>query len=153
MEWINPVSVISIIMTGLAAMSTVLIMVGKWIGKREEFEKTAKGNFADINRALAEIQTDVKKLYEKLQVPISSSDSPRRLTDFGQSISATLEAQAWAERTAKTLYHGVESLTPYAIQEYSFKFVAQGEGFPTEDIAPENGGCGVHPRGVYEGHT
>ncbi len=67
MDWINPTTVISTI-TGIAAIATILIVVGKWIGKREEFERTAKETFADINEALAEIRADIKKICERLPV-------------------------------------------------------------------------------------
>ncbi len=133
MDWINPTTVISTI-TGIAAIATILIVVGKWIGKREEFERTAKETFADINEALAEIRADIKKIFERLPVPVSTKKSPIRLTEFGQTVSDYLKAQQWAEETARKVSPEIASLTPYAIQEYGYRFVKQDERFPTEDM-------------------
>ena len=149
MDWINP-NVISVAV-GLVALATTLILVGKWIGRREEFEQNANETFSSISKDINGIRNDIKNIFIEMPRRVSVQESPLRLTDFGQSISDRLEAQQWAEKTAKMISNEVDGFSAYAIQEWAYRFIKVDERFPSEDMTEEkmelaafNYGTGVH---------
>ena len=121
----------------ISAVVTALILVGKWIGKREGFEQNANQIFANIVKTLDEVRADIKKIFREMPRKVSAQESPLRLTDFGKSISDSLEAQQWAKGTAEQVKQEVDGFTAYAIQEWAYRFVKQEDRLPSTDMPQE----------------
>ena len=126
------------ITVGAIALGTVLFVTGRWVGGVNEHRNSVK----DI---LAEIREDIKNILKRLPPSTVASESPLRLTDFGQDISEQLDAGTWAQRTAAELRNEVEGKQDFEVQEFCFTYV--GEQFKPDDeqgrkvgrIAYENG--------------
>ena len=122
MDWNNP---LIYIIPGLAALSGA-IYLARWIGGKDEFAKT-------VGKSIDEIRDDIKKIFHLMSADRTVEiGSPLRLTELGQSISANLEAAAWAKRTAEEIAHEIEDKQPYVIQTYCFNFVRKSEMLSAE---------------------
>ena len=115
MEWIkdNPLVVVIPVIAGI----TALCYLNRWMGKKDEFAK-------NVGEAIGEIRGDIKRIFRLLSRDMTlESGSPLRLTDLGQSISKSLDAPSWAERTSKEVAHKIDDASSYGIQSYCFEFV------------------------------
>ena len=119
-KWITP-----IVLVGIAAVGG-LCYLNRWMGKKDEFAK-------NVGETLETIQKDIKSIFRILyENKTIQSSSPLRLTELGQSISDTLEAAAWAKRTAKEIAPKITDRQPYVIQNYCFEFVRESDALSDE---------------------
>jgi len=96
---------------GLAAAGAVW-GVAVWVTKVNE----ARKGWRDV---ATEIRKDIKQIFLRLPPPqTTGSGSPVQLTEFGEKVAAKLEALAWATERAPNLWHKVESLKPFEVDEY-----------------------------------
>ena len=130
MDWSNP---LIYIVSGLAAAGA-LWKLGNWMGTKDQFAKT-------VGEAIEEIRQDIKKIFQLLPKDTLSGQSPLRLNDLGESISETLEAKAWAQRTAREVASLVKGKHPYEIQEYCMSFVKEEKYNPTADFIDKIKSC------------
>lgn len=74
-----------------------------------------------------EIRSDIKKIFLHLQAPAAreplASDSPMRLTEFGEEIAKGLNAKAWAKGIAPRLLGKVQDLEDYEVDEFCHNYV------------------------------
>ena len=111
--------------------------------------KDIRGDSAKDREFSQRISQDVEGIKTVLgQLPSTaiSDNSPLHLTDMGESISATLQARKWAERTAAALGERVKGKRPYEIQDLSFEYV-KNEFKPTEEQEVEIRTC-AYEKGV-----
>ncbi len=120
MDWGNPL----IYVIGGSAVIAAIWKLGQWKGGMDRFGSS-------LEDTLKTIQSDIKKIFERLPPPVTSTQSPVKLTDFGRSISNDLDAGKWAEEKAAGLIDGVRNKQPYEIQEFCFKFANDEEYDPT----------------------
>ena len=118
-NWIVPIALVVI---------AVVTGVGKLVYWMGEVNTDRKG----VNDFMKEIRDDVKEILGRLAPSPLAGGSPLRLTDLGKSISVTLEAKAWAERTAQGLQAQIEGKQPYEIHEISFAHV-KDDFTPTDE--------------------
>ena len=137
MDWNNPVSygVIVAALGLIGGLILTILKIGEWKSRRESTETSLERSFKSLETTLAdfmaEIRTDIKKIFQRME-PTVSGESPLRLTDLGKSISETLEAAAWAEKTAKEVADKIPDRQPYIIQAYCFDFVRKSGMIPDE---------------------
>ena len=121
-------------------------------GHLEEIRKDIRdirGDIAEdreISRKTSQDVEGIKAVLGQLPSTAISDSSPLHLTDMGESISATLQARDWAERTAATLGERVKGKRPYEIQDLSFEYV-KNEFKPTEEQEVEIRTC-AYEKGV-----
>lgn len=94
----------------------------------------------EISRKTREDAAEIKAALARLPSAAVSDSSPLHLTDIGESISATLRAREWAERTAAALGERVKGKRPYEVQDLSFEYVKR-EFKPTEEQEVEIRTC------------
>ena len=80
---------------GWVGLIAALIGVGVWIGRIET-------NMGSFKKFMDEIRVDIKTLLRLSEPPVQSS-SPVVLTEFGEKISATVNAKAWSAEHAPAL--------------------------------------------------
>ncbi len=115
---------ITSIAVAVIALGTVLFVTGRWVGSVNEHRNIVKDT-------LAEIREDVKNILKRIPPSTVASESPLRLTDFGQDISEQLDAKTWARRTAAQLRNEVEGKQDFEVQEFCFDYV--GTQFKPDD--------------------
>ncbi|MYC62948.1 MAG: hypothetical protein F4X16_08975 [Caldilineaceae bacterium SB0661_bin_34] len=106
------------IAVGAIALGAVLFVTGRWVGGVNEHRNTVK----DI---LAEMREDIKNILKRIPPSTVASESPLRLTDFGQDISEQLDAGTWAQRTAAELRDEVEGKQDFEVQDFCFTYVGE----------------------------
>ena len=76
-----------------------------------------------VTSFMKEIRDKVDRIFERLPpVPVAGM-SPRRLTDFGEKISASIAAKAWAADLAPKLRSRVEGKAPFEVDRFSHEYV------------------------------
>lgn len=137
MDWTNPAVYI-----GILAIIGAIFSIGKWVGGMNSFKKSMDAFSKRVDSAISEMRDDIKKILERLppSPPVASMGSPLRLTEFGQSISETIEAGVWAQKTAEDTVHRVKGKRPYEIQEFCQTFVKE-EFQPSEDLLQKMQDC------------
>ena len=111
-DWIAnnpPLAVIAII-----AVATVLIKFGVWVGAINR-DRSAFREF------MQEVKDDIKQILLRLPPPVATSASPLQLTEYGESISRAIEADALALDLARSLIGSMQGKSPYEIQEACFE--------------------------------
>ena len=119
------------------------------LGEIRKDIRDIRGDIAENREFSQRISQDVEGIKAALgQLPSTaiSDNSPLHLTDMGESISATLQAREWAERTAAALGERVKGKRPYEIQDLSFEYV-KNEFEPTEEQEVEIRTC-AYEKGV-----
>ena len=91
-----------------------------WIGGMKEHKKT-------VTEFMTEIREDIKTLLNRVPPAPATTNGPLRLTDYGEEISAALDAPSWAKRQAEGLRSGVLGKQPYEIDEVSSAYVREYE--------------------------
>ncbi len=110
LAWLIP-SVIA----GLAAIGGGLFKAGGWFSNVNSDRKSFK-EFMD------EIRGDIKEILLRLPPPTVASSSPLRLTDFGEKISAWMEAGQWAKSVVPLLEAATDA-EPFELDELAGKYV------------------------------
>ena len=108
-----------LVILGIAvAVGAALISVGAWKGRMDEHRST-------VVDFMARVEAKLDKIFDRVRTaqPLESG-SPLRLNDVGRKISGTLDAAAWARREAGVLRERVADKSPYDIQQFCFRYVA-----------------------------
>ena len=110
-----------IVVVALTALGRLLL----WMG-------SAKADHTNFNAAVDEIRKDIKdiranivKLFERLPPRVIRDQSPVTLSDYGETVSAAVDAPSWAERHAEALYDEAEGEAPYRVEEISFAYAQE----------------------------
>ena len=137
-------------------MTTMREEFHRHLGEIRKDIRDIRGDIKDIRGDIAENREfsrktshdveGIKAVLGQLPSTAISDNSPLHLTDMGESISATLQAREWAERTAATLGERVKGKRPYEIQDLSFEYV-KNEFKPTEKQEVEIRTC-AYEKGV-----
>ena len=114
-------------------------------GHLEEIRKDIREN-REFSQKISRDVEGIKATLGQLPSTAISDSSPLHLTDMGESISATLQAREWAERTAAALGERVKGKRPYEVQDISFEYV-KNEFRPTEEQEVEIRTC-AYEKGV-----
>ena len=72
---------------------------------------------------MEEVRSDVKDILKRTPVPPIVSNSPRRLTEFGEEIARNANAYEWADAAAADLFDRVDGKERYEIEDFCFKHV------------------------------
>lgn len=123
---------------------------------RKEMREEFHGYLVEIRKDIRENRETTRKIGEDVEVikatlarlpsAAVSDSSPLHLTDIGESISDTLQAREWAERTAAGLGERVKGKRPYEVQDISFEYV-KNEFKPTDEQEVEIRTC-AYEKGV-----
>ena len=81
-----------------------------------------------------EIRTDIKGIFERIGPATAVSESPIKLTELGQEISARLDAGEIAESLVPQFRARVSGMLPYEVQELCFKYMNGDEFVPHDDV-------------------
>ena len=79
MDWGNPLIYViggSAVIAAVSALIAITWKLGQWKGGMDRFRSS-------VEDTLKTIQADIKKIFERLPPPVTSTESPVRLTDFG----------------------------------------------------------------------
>ena len=126
--WVIP----SIIVSALA-VGALIFRVGKWVGSVESDRK-------DFREFIKEVRDDIKEILGRLPPSSVARGSPLQLTDLGRSISETLSAREWAEKTASAIADRAQDKQPYEIQEFCFDYIKK-EFSPAAELETRIGMC------------
>ncbi|MCY4674128.1 MAG: hypothetical protein OXD43_10265 [Bacteroidetes bacterium] len=103
---------------------------GEWKGRVDTLLKSIREDLERMGKELTELR---KIVFSIFGIPIISSDSPLRLTAFGETISKEIAAQAWVERVADSLNEEIKGMDAYEIQVYYFKYVESTNEYSNEE--------------------
>lgn len=129
MNWPNPGYIIAAI-----AAATIVYKIFKWISNREAFEGTTNKAIERIDKAIAVIREDIKRILGHVGRPAIKEGSPLRLTDLGEEIAQDIAARAWAAQQGKILSAQVADRAPYDIQRFCFDLVRGDQFDPGPDL-------------------
>ena len=104
------------------AVVGVVFALGQWKGRVDEAQSTFKRT---LDGFMAEIRSDIKRIFERLPAETVGVASPTRLTELGRSVSRALDAPAWAVAHAQGLLNRTADLTAYDIQALAFKYTGE----------------------------
>ena len=99
-EWLgNPALwIIAVIFVG-----GVIFAIGRWVESVSADQKTFKEFMTKVGSDLDEIRANIQRIFPLLPQPVVEGNSPVHLTDFGEKVSATVNASRWAEEQAAGL--------------------------------------------------
>ncbi len=107
------------IIVGAIFILTMFAAFIRWQSKVD----TDRGNFREF---MTEVRADIKEILRRMPpVPVAGS-SPLRLTEFGEELSAWINAHAWAASVAPTV--------PLAGGEKPFQLDAVAERYTKENL-------------------
>lgn len=89
-----------------------------------QVEERAKEDRTTFNVIATEIREDIKKilLYVNPNPPIESN-SPYRLTEFGEKIANVVKDHIWAEQLVPELKEEIEGKEPFEIDDFAHVYV------------------------------
>ena len=122
MEWYHWIGALGAVAIISVAVGTALFKFARWTGSIDK-------DLESLKRSMKEVRDDIKDILSRLSSPPVTSDSPLRLTDFGEEISKSIGAQPWAERLAPSLMHEVCGKEPFEIDRFCIDYV--------ENLGPE----------------
>ena len=157
-----------IVLAAIAAGSLVIggaYKVGKWVSAidadRSALKDGANSDREVLTGFMREVRDDIRAIRENIleifkRLPPApatvQSDSPLRLTEFGEDIAKDLDAKQWASRVAAGLVGEVEGLEPFEIDEFCARYVREDL---TDDwnrrVARCAFDCGIDRPGVLAG--
>ena len=148
-DWYNNPFVLINATLGIIAVVVLLgrglILIGQWKGKVDEARSTFKTNLDSFNKEIRaeikeirigidEIRTDIKEIFERIGLATAISESPIKLTELGQEISARLDAGEIAESLVPQFRARVSGMLPYEVKELCFKYMNGDEFVPHDDV-------------------
>ena len=140
------------IITLVVLLGRFLILIGQWKGKVDEARSTFKTNLDSFNKEIRaeikeiraeikeirteikEIRTDIKGIFERIGPTTAISESPIKLTELGQEISARLDAGEIVESLVPQFRARVSGMLPYEVQELCFNYMNGDEFVPPADV-------------------
>ncbi len=90
----------------LGLIITILIIlfnVGRWTGSVNERLDSLDSRLGSVESIIKEIREDIKQVFGRLPRKPVEGNSPVRLTEYGERISATVNALEWARLQAPDL--------------------------------------------------
>lgn len=147
-QWLETPAIVLAVLAVLA----LLWKAAHWKGTVDEYRKTMDEHRGTVASFMKEIRDKIDRIFERLPpVPVAGM-SPRRLTDFGKEISASVSAEAWAADLAPKLRGRVEGKAPFEIDRFSREYVRGDEIGP--ELARRVAACayelGTDESGVYD---
>ena len=120
-KWLPALMPAIILITALLiviiAIFVALFAAGKWFDKVEK-------HMASVNSSLEEIRADIKNIFRRLgSGQVVDSNSPIRLTELGQKISAELWIRDWARQTADGLLTEAKGKKEFEIYDICTQYV------------------------------
>ena len=81
----------------------------------------------EIRNDIRGLQDEIKRIFERLPENPRTlrSDSPARLSEYGQKIADSLRAKEWATSTATPILPEVVNKRPFEIEEFSRVYVSE----------------------------
>ena len=126
--WLDP----AIIVAGAAVIVAYLGLIVAYFEfrRREKSDHTAFGEWkgaVDSDRIafkefIKEIRDDIKEIFKRLPAPPTISDSPLRLTEFGERLAKDLDATEWVNTVAKQFEDKADGKEDFEIQEMCFEY-------------------------------
>ena len=114
----------------IALLVTVLVLVFKAGGWRSgvdadrlAFKEALQDGRDDFNTFMQEIRDDFKIIMDRLPRHPTASNSPARLTEFGETIAESFGAHSWARELAPSLVGKVIALPPFEIDAFCEDYV------------------------------
>ena len=74
---------------------------------------------------MKEIRDGIKQILSRLPGEVVASGSPLRLTELGETVSAQLDAKAWARQLASKFKKRTEGMQDYEDNEFAFEHVKE----------------------------
>lgn len=127
-DWLTPVLVVA----GVSLLLTIgglIYKAGSWMeGLRTDRKNFAKGietNQRSIAEIAREIREDIKKILIRIPGSTVESQSPARLSEYGQRISHSMRAEEWARDLAPSLVPQVTGKPEFAVEEFCRSYVEE----------------------------
>ena len=141
MEWYHWIGALGAVAIISVAVGTASFKFARWTGSvdkdRENFKSFMK-----------EVRDDIKDILSRLSPPPVTRGSPLRLTDFGEEISKSIEAQQWAEKIAPSLMHKVGGKEPFEIDRFCIDYVERLSPEWDRKIAQSSYEFGIKESGI-----
>ena len=81
----------------------------------------------DFKEFMAEMRAALDKIYLRLPRSPLTPGSPLKLTDYGEKISGSVDAKAWAKAEARKLINEVEGKEAFEVQSLAFSYAKEFE--------------------------
>ena len=98
---------------------------GAWYGSVNSDRESFSDFIAKVSGDLREIRDDIKGILQKLPSKAVETNSPVRLTEFGEKISKAVNASGWAKTNAPTLLPRVRDKEEFEIFEICMDYVEE----------------------------
>ena len=136
----------------MAAITASAVAVATLIGifwTAPRWTSRVDTDLISLKEVTKQIQEDIKKILLRLpEMPVKSG-SPVQLTDFGEKIAESLEAEKWASELAEPLLGEISEKQPFQVDEFCIEYVKTKL---TEDLEKRVAACayefGIDKEGV-----
>ncbi len=98
--------------------------IGSWYAEVNADRVVFRGFMQDIRDDMRELRGDIKAILMRLPSAPVSTESPLRLTDFGDKLSAHMEAESWAAEIAVDLAPNVQGYEDYQVDQVARDYVS-----------------------------
>lgn len=122
---------VTVTITLVTALITAVWRASGW-WKEHALKHTATDEkLTSIDKVLAEIRADIKALTDEFRrfigarPQVAVSDSPMRLNELGEKVSACVKAKAIAEQEAPNARKRLSSHNPYDVQDHCKQYFAE----------------------------
>ena len=103
---------------------------GRWRGRVDTLLENFEKRISNIEKQIADFRDIFVDVFGRR---VSKSQSPIRLSDFGESISEEIAAQMWADRMSSTLKEKITGMDAYEVQVFCFNYVEKTDQYSDEE--------------------
>ena len=103
---------------------------GRWRGRVDTLLESFEKRISNIEKQIADFRDIFVDVFGHR---VSKSQSPIRLSDFGESISEEIAAQMWAARISSALKEKITGMDAYEIQVFCFDYVEKTNHYSDEE--------------------
>ena len=122
-------SVIGSIIGGLAVLGAAF-KIGSWYARVNadrsvfrEFMQEIRDDMREMRSDMRELRSDIKSILMRLPTAPVSTESPLRLTDLGEKMSAHMEAVSWAAQVAVEIAPNIQGYEDYKVDQFAQDYV------------------------------
>ncbi len=106
---------------------------GRWVGAVNGDRISFNQFMGRIGNDIRELRQDIKDLLRRQDSPTIERNSPLRLSETGQRVSADLDLPGMARKIAVSVKPEIKGKLPYDIQEFCFNYIREKYEFSTND--------------------
>jgi gas vesicle protein len=109
---------------GALAVLGAAFKIGSWYAHVNADRSVFREFMQEIRDDMRELRSDVKSILMRLPATPVSTESPLRLTDLGEKMSAHMEAVSWAAQVAVEMAPNIQGYEDYQVDQFAQDYVA-----------------------------